>query len=116
MNHFGQDVQKRIFFWTVQRKTGGEPMSIASRNVVPEDMRTSVIRIYSYRDKNPAGTFYSLYYGKEIAFGNLTRMLLLMEDLMDEMACPQASMTRALKNTGLSNFIFKVIRNPPVSD
>lgn len=68
-------------------------MSIASRNVVPEDMRTSVIRIYSYQDKNPVGTFHSLYYGKEIAFGNLTRMLLLMEDLMDEMDSPQASMT-----------------------
>ena len=66
-------------------------MSIASLKVVPEDMRTSVIRIYSYRDKNPQGTFYNLYYGKEIAFENLTRLLLLMEDMMDQMDCPQAS-------------------------
>ena len=66
-------------------------MSIASLKVVPEDMRTSVIRIYSYRDKNPQGTFYNLYYGEEIAFENLTRLLLLMEDMMDQMDCPQAS-------------------------
>ena len=66
-------------------------MSIASLKVVPEDMRTSVIRIYSYRDKNPQGTFYNLYYGEEIAFENLTRLLLLMEDMMDQMECPQAS-------------------------
>lgn len=66
-------------------------MSIASRNVVPEDMRTSIIRIYSYRDKNPQGTFYNPYYGEEIVFENLTRLLLLMEDLMDEMGSPQAS-------------------------
>lgn len=72
-------------------ETGGEPMSYASLKVVPEDMRTSIIYIHSYADKNPKGTFYNLYYGEEIAFGNLTRLLLLMEDLMDEMDCPQAS-------------------------
>ena len=66
-------------------------MSIASLKVVPEDMRTSVIRLYSYRDKNPQGTVYNLYYGEEIAFENLTRLLLLMEDMMDQMDCPQAS-------------------------
>ena len=66
-------------------------MSIASLKVVPEDMRTSIIRIHSYEDKNPQGTFYNLYYGEEMTFGNLTRLLLLMEDMMDEMECPQAS-------------------------
>ena len=66
-------------------------MSIASLKVVPEDMRTSMIRIYSYQDQNLQGTFYNRYYGEEIAFGNLTRLLLLMEDMMDQMDCPQAS-------------------------
>ena len=76
-------------------------MSIASRNAVPEDLRTSIIRIYSYDDKNLQGTFYSLYYGEEIAFGNLTRLLLLMEDLMDEMDCPQPSLKSRRFGTGL---------------
>ena len=66
-------------------------MSIASLNVIPEDFRTSVIRVYHYEDKNPSGFFYNRYYGQEIAFGNLTRLLLLIEDMMDEMECPQAS-------------------------
>ncbi len=66
-------------------------MSIASQRTIPEDMRTSIIRIHSYRDKNPEGTLYNLYYGEEIAFANLTRLLLLMEDMMDEMGSPQAS-------------------------
>ena len=66
-------------------------MSIASLKAVPEDMRTSIIRVHSYTDKNLQGTFYNLYYGEEIAFGNLTRLLLLMEDMMDTMDCPQAS-------------------------
>ena len=66
-------------------------MSIASLRVIPEDFRTSIIRIYSYEDKNLQGTFYNPYYGEEIAFGNLTRLLLLIEDMLDEMDCPQAS-------------------------
>lgn len=66
-------------------------MSAASLKVVPEDLRTSVIRILSYRDKNPVGTFYNPFYGREIAFSNLNRLLLLMEDMMDEMNNPQAS-------------------------
>ena len=28
-------------------------MSIASLNVIPEDFRTSVIRVYHYEDKKP---------------------------------------------------------------
>lgn len=66
-------------------------MSIASQNMVPENMKSTVIRIQSYRDKNPTGTFFNSYYGEEIAFGNLTRLLLLMEDMMDSMGNPQAS-------------------------
>ena len=66
-------------------------MSIASLKVVPEDMRTSIIRIYSYRDKNPQGTFYNSYYGEEVVFENLTQLLFTMENLMDEMGYPQAS-------------------------
>ena len=66
-------------------------MSIASLNMVSEDMKTSVIRILSYQDKNPVGTFFNLFYGKEIAFGNLTKLLLLMEDMMDSMDNPRAS-------------------------
>lgn len=76
-------------------------MSIASKNIIPEDMRTSIIKIHSYEDKNPQGTFFNLHYGREIAFGNLTRLLLLMEDMMDEMAYPQASVQSRRFEKGL---------------
>ena len=73
-------------------------MSIASLKVVPEDMRTSIIQIYSYRDRNPQGTFYNPYYGEEVVFENLTQLLFTMENLMDEMGYPQASArTRGFK-------------------
>lgn len=66
-------------------------MSIAARRVTPEEMRTSMIRIYGYEDKNPVGTFYNMYYGRVISFSNLTRLLFLMEDLMNDMDYPQAA-------------------------
>lgn len=73
-------------------------MSIASLKVVPEDMRTSIIRIYSYRDRNPQGTFYNSYYGEEVVFENLTQLLFTMENLMDQMGYPKASVqTREFK-------------------
>lgn len=73
-------------------------MSIASLKVVPEDMRTSIIRIYSYRNRNPQGTFYNPYYGQEVVFENLTQLLFTMENLMDEMGYPRASVqTRGFK-------------------
>ena len=66
-------------------------MSVAARTLVPEQMRTSIIRVTGYDDKNMQGTFYNPHYGTEIAFGNMTRLLLLMEDMMDEQNCPQAA-------------------------
>ena len=64
---------------------------MTSQQIIPESMKTSIIRICSYDDKNLKGTFYNQYYSEEIAFGNLTRLLLLMEDMMNSMDCPQSS-------------------------
>ncbi len=66
-------------------------MTAGTNKMVSEDMRSCIIRVERYNDKNPEGTFYNLYYGVEVPFENLTRLLLLMEDLMDEMDSPQAS-------------------------
>ena len=66
-------------------------MTAGTNKMVSEDMRSCIIRVERYDNKNPEGTFYNLYYGTEVPFENLTRLLLLMEDLMDEMDCPQAS-------------------------
>ncbi len=66
---------------------------------VSEDMRSCMIRVERYDNKNFEGTFYNLYYGVELPFENLTRLLLMMEDLMDEMHVPQASMQTKRFNT-----------------
>jgi len=59
--------------------------------MVSEDMRSCVVRVHRYDNKNLEGVIYNLYYGIEIPFDNLTRLLLLMDDMMDEIDCPQAS-------------------------
>ncbi len=64
-------------------------MSVASLKTVPEDLKTSMIRIYSYQDKNLQGTFYNPFYGEEVPFYNLTQLLLMMEEMMDDMKFPQ---------------------------
>lgn len=66
-------------------------MTAGTNKMVSEDMRSCIIRVERYDNKNPEGTFYNLYYGAEMPFENLTRLLLLMEDLMDELDFPQAS-------------------------
>jgi len=66
-------------------------MTASMNKMVSEDMRSCIIRVERYDNKNPEGTVYNLYYGVEVPFENLTRLLLLMEDLMDELDCPQAS-------------------------
>ncbi|MBQ2003648.1 MAG: hypothetical protein II239_01320 [Peptococcaceae bacterium] len=73
-------------------------MSIASLKVVPEEIRTSIIRVYNYQDKNLQGTFFNAFYGEEIVFGNFIQLILTMEELMDKMDYPQASArSRAFK-------------------
>lgn len=67
-------------------------MTAGNNRMVSEDLRSCIIRVERYDNKNPEGTFYNLYYGMELPFENLTRLLLMMEDLMDELDCPQAAL------------------------
>lgn len=58
-------------------------MSIVSLHKEPARRETGVIRIYSYQDKNLQGTLYHPYYGREIMFSNLTRLLLLLDNAVE---------------------------------
>ncbi len=65
-------------------------MTIAS-DQIPESMKTSLIEIHSYQDKNLQGILQNLHYGELLEFQNLTQLLLLMEDMMDYIHFPQAT-------------------------
>ena len=88
-------------------------MSIASLKTVPEDLKTSVIKVYSYQDKNLQGILYNPYYGEEVAFSNLTRLLLLMEDMMDGMKFPQeAVQSRRFKSSKKTAEVVRIQPKP----
>ncbi len=67
-------------------------MKAGKNKMVSENMRSCIIRVEGYDNKNLQGIFYNLYYGTEVVFESLTKLLLLMEELMDELDCPQASL------------------------
>lgn len=66
-------------------------MPLGAHRFVSNDARTTILRIYSYEDKNLQGTIFNVYYGWEIPFYNLIRMLQLIEGLLNQLDCPQAS-------------------------
>jgi hypothetical protein len=65
---------------------------LTSVKFVPYEMKTSLIKVYSYIDKNIAGTFHNNFYQEEKQFDNLTILLLLIENLQDAISYPQKSM------------------------
>lgn len=53
------------------------------------------------------------YYGEEVAFSNLTRLLLLMEDMMDGMKFPQeAVQNRRFKNSKKTAEALRILPKP----
>lgn len=65
-------------------------------NMIPDAMKTSTIHVYGYENKNLQGTFYNLYYGEEKRFDNLMQLMLLMEEMMDDLKYPKATMESRL--------------------
>ncbi len=60
--------------------------------IMGNEYRTSVICIDSYTDGVPAGCVSNPAYGTK-SFGNLTQLLLGIEDMLNEIKCPQAFTT-----------------------
>ena len=63
---------------------------------VPHEMKTSIIKVTSYKDKNFRGLFYNPYFKTEKVFENLTQFFLLTESLHDKLGFPERSMEKRL--------------------
>ena len=68
------------------------PLPLTSLKFVPYEMKTSIIQIFSYTEKNPEGTLSNPYFAREQVFKNLTQLLLIIENLQDAISYPQKSM------------------------
>jgi hypothetical protein len=59
---------------------------------VPHEMKTSIIKVFSYLGKNPVGTLQNPYFAREQKFNNLTQLLFIIENLQNAISFPQKSM------------------------
>jgi len=66
-------------------------MAITAPKFVPYEMKTSIVKICSYEDKNPKGVLTNPYFGEDKAFSSLSQLIFLMEELQDSLNYPQKS-------------------------
>jgi hypothetical protein len=67
-------------------------MPLAQTKFVPYEMKTSVIKIYSYRDCNHTGVIINPHFKEEVRFNSTVQMLKLIDELQDSLNFPQKSM------------------------
>lgn len=73
---------------------------------VSRNDQLSVISVHSFDQENIAGLFSNNLYGKELPFGNLMSMLLIIEDCMNSISWPQ-QMVRYRKLDNISDLNYK---------
>lgn len=59
---------------------------------VPYEMRTSSIQVISYENQNMKGFLNNPYFSGERYFENLVQMIFLIEEMLDDLNCPQRDM------------------------
>lgn len=67
-------------------------MNVAVNGFVPYKIRTSLIKITSYADKQLRGTLCNPYFEHEMRFDNAVQFLMLMEELLNSLGYPQKAM------------------------
>lgn len=59
---------------------------------VPYDMKTCLVKVSSYDEKNIKGVLINPYYEQELYFSSLTQLLIMMDELYDTLNFPQRAM------------------------
>jgi hypothetical protein len=67
-------------------------MPLSQAKFVPYEMKTSIVRIYSYERGNHAGVIKNPYFKGDAGFGSTMQMLKLIDELQDSLNFPQKSM------------------------
>lgn len=81
---------------------------------IPQEQKTSVIKVSSYEDKNPKGVLFNPYYMEERPFRNLTQLLFLIEDMQDTLCYPQKGMeSRSFKKESAGPLKHPAAEPPP---
>ena len=67
-------------------------MAAITPQFVPYEMKTNIVKIQSYERKNPVGTLENPFFRGERHFGNLTQLVLALEEMQDTLNFPQKGM------------------------
>jgi hypothetical protein len=68
-------------------------MPLAQIKFVPYEMKTSIIKIFSYTDDIPVGALINPYFKGEVHFKGMIQLLKIIDELQDAINFPQKSMT-----------------------
>lgn len=67
-------------------------MSISPTKFTPKEMKTTLISVYSYKDKLFQGTLSNPHFQKPLVFENTMQFLILIESICDTLCFPQKAM------------------------
>lgn len=67
-------------------------MSISPVRFIPHEMKTTLVRVYSYENKTLQGTLSNPYFEKDMVFENVMQFITLMEHIADSLVFPQNAM------------------------
>jgi len=59
---------------------------------IPHELKTSIIKIISYKEKKLCGYLVNSYFKQEMYFDNLAQFIFLMDNMLNDLSYPQASM------------------------
>ena len=67
-------------------------MSITPTKFIPREMKTTLVKVYSYQNKNIQGILCNPFFEKDIVFENMMQLITLMERISDSLVFPQKAM------------------------
>ncbi len=67
-------------------------MSISPAKFIPREMKTTLIKVYSYHNKCMQGTIINPFFEKELVFENVMQLITMVERISDSLFFPQKTM------------------------
>ena len=67
-------------------------MSICPAKFIPREMKTTIIKVYSYQNKNIQGVISNPFFDKEMVFENMMQLITMLERISDSLFYPQKTM------------------------
>ncbi len=67
-------------------------MPISPAKFIPREMKTTLIKVYSYHNKCMQGTIINPFFEKEMVFENVMQLITMVERISDSLFFPQKTM------------------------